>query len=83
METKVNFHKVDVKIGKVVSTNQSKWNALRLEIRGIGLIKFRTLMRAFYEANDVDERRVTTRQPSNVRLYAAECQSWVGAGSLA
>ena len=59
IESKVNFDKVDVKIGRVKAKN-TKWRGLRLELKGIGLIKIRTLMRNFFDETRVDERAVTT-----------------------
>jgi len=58
----VNFSKIQVKVGHVESrTATGKWCALRLEIVGIGIVKFRTLIRDYFDLKTIDETRVTTR----------------------
>ena len=71
MHNMLNFDVVKVKVGKVVSTAaNAKWRALRLVLKHEGgLVRFRTLVRNYFDANNIDEKRVTTRQPSGVKLY--------------
>ena len=73
---------LSLKVSRVTPKKNSKWRALRMELKGIGLVTIRTLLRSYFDESGVNEKVIRTVQPDRVRLYSENSSDFVGAGTV-